>query len=83
MPADVGLGLAGLARQGLDEHGHHDIGPSLADQGKRAIEVEQNVADFRAGHQGNGQLDAGPLGMGFQKERLLGKYWRTNVRLKA
>ena len=59
-PPDVVLGLAGPARQGLDEHGHHDLGPSLADQRKRAVEVEQDVADLGARRQGNGQLDAGP-----------------------
>ena len=46
--ADVGLGLARQPRQGLDEHRHHDLGPSLADQRERAVEVEQDVADLRA-----------------------------------
>ena len=57
----VFVGLAGPARQHLDEHRHHDLGPALADQRQRAVEVEQHVADLGARRQGSGQLDAGPL----------------------
>ena len=52
------LGLARLARQRLDEHRHHDLGPSLADQRQRAVEVEQDMADLGARLERTGQLDA-------------------------
>ena len=43
---DLVVGLAGQAREGLDEHRHHDLGPPLADQRERAVEVEEDVADL-------------------------------------
>ncbi len=58
-PPDVGLGLAGQARQGLDEHRHHDVGPSLADQRERAVEVEEDVADLGPRRQGTGSSTLG------------------------
>ena len=54
MLAELFLGLARQPRQGLDEHRHHDLGPSLADQRERAVEVEQDVADLGARLQGTG-----------------------------
>ena len=72
---EVVAGLAGLRRQRLDEHGHHDFGPSLADQRYRAVEVEEDVADLFPGREGNGQLDAGPIGVGFQVIHLGGGFW--------
>ena len=56
----VFVGLAAPAWQGLDEHRHHDLGPALADQRQRAVEVKQDVADLGARSQGSGQLDTGP-----------------------
>ncbi len=44
LPA-VCLGLARQGRQHLGEHRHHHVGPALADQRQRAVEVEQDVAD--------------------------------------
>ena len=58
--ADVVISLARQPRQGFDEHRNHDVGPSLADQRDRAVEVEEDVADFGARLEGRGQLDAGP-----------------------
>ena len=57
---DLVVRLAGKARQGFDEHRHHDLGPSLADQRKRAVEVEEHVADLGARLERGGQLDAAP-----------------------
>jgi hypothetical protein len=49
---EVAHGLARQARrQGrehLDHHRHHDVGPALADQGQRAVEVEQDEAEAAA-----------------------------------
>ena len=40
--------LGGLVGAGLEQHldhqGHHDLGPTLADQAERAVKVEQDVA---------------------------------------
>ena len=56
----VGVGLAGQAREHLDEHGDHDLGPPLPDQRERAVEVEEHVADLGAGLERGGELDARP-----------------------
>ena len=44
LPA-IGLGLARQRGKHLGEHRHHDLGPALADQRQRAVEVEQHMAD--------------------------------------
>ncbi len=51
------LGLARLTGQDLDEHGDHHLGPALADQRQRPVEVEQDMADLGARLQWLGQLD--------------------------
>ena len=55
--AAVGLGLARQRRQHLDEHRHHDLGPALADQRQRAVEVEQDVADPGPGREARAEDD--------------------------
>ena len=57
---DLLVGLAGQARKCLDEHRHHDLGPPLADQRQRAVEVEQHVADLGPRLEQGRQLDATP-----------------------
>lgn len=57
-PPGIFLGFSGKQGQGFDEQGDHDLRPSLADQREGAVEVEQDVADLRAGNQGSGQFDS-------------------------
>ena len=59
--AEAFFGFARQAREGLDEHGDHDFGPALADQGDRAVEIEEDMADLRARGQWTRKLDRGPI----------------------
>src|SRR5439155_2664314 len=41
------FGLTRQGRQQFEKHGHHYVHPAFANQGKRAVEIEQHVADVR------------------------------------
>src|ERR1051326_6396793 len=42
------LVFLGPRGQHLDEHGHHDFGPALANERKRSVKIKKHVADVRA-----------------------------------
>ncbi len=44
-PGALGRGLTRQCGEDFGEHRHHDLGPALADQRQRPVEVEQDVAD--------------------------------------
>ena len=56
-PPQIGVGLAAAAGQHLDEHRHHHFRPTLADQRQGAVEIEQDIADFRPGAEPRAELD--------------------------
>ena len=62
-PPEIGVGLVALAGQHLDEHRHHDFRPTLADQRQGAVEIEQDVADFRTGAEARSELDKAEEGL--------------------
>ena len=51
---DLFVRFTGKARKCLNKHRHHDLGPTLANERERTVEIEENVADIGASLEGAG-----------------------------